>query len=350
MKSFPIKEISNSLNEELQKKIDAKTKPIGSLGKLEKLALQFGRIQNTLSPSLNSPTILVFAGDHGIVEEGVSPYPQEVTKQMVYNFLDGGAAINVFCRQNNISFHVVDAGVNGDFKEKPNLVSSKIGYGTNNFSKYPAMTIEECLMALKKGAELSRILPNEKCNVIGFGEMGIGNTSAASALMQKFTGLPIEKCVGKGTGLNDLGLKAKRRIIQKAIKKHSDILDTTAILSTFGGFEIVMMVGAMLESAVLERIILIDGFIATSAFLAASLIDPKIKGYAIFTHHSDELGHAELLKYLNEEPLLSLGMSLGEGTGVAVAYPLLKSAVLFLKEMASFESAGVKKIGDFGKN
>jgi len=348
MKSFLINSVYNLLDDEIKKKIDGKTKPLGSLGKLEKLALKIGRIQNTLSPILSSPTILVFAGDHGISEEGVSPYPQEVTMQMVNNFLEGGAAINVFCRQNNISLHVVDAGVNGDFMERPDLVSSKIGYGTKNFSKYPAMTKEECFLAIKKGADFSRILPNEKCNVIGFGEMGIGNTSSASALMQKLTGLPIEKCVGKGTGLDDLGLDAKRKIIQKSIKKYSDIEDTTCILSTFGGFEIAMMVGAMLESAVLGRLILIDGFIATTSFLVAYLLDPKIKEYAIFTHFSNELGHAELLKYLNEDPLLFLEMSLGEGTGVALAYPLLKSAVLFLNEMESFESAGVKKISDFG--
>ena len=208
------------------------------------------------------------------------------------------------------------------------------------------MSSEQFDLALKKGAEFSRILPNEGCNVIGFGEMGIGNSSSASALMQRYTGLPIEKCVGKGTGLDDYGLNLKCKIIQKAINKYSEVKDHTSILSTFGGFEIVMMVGAMLESAVLERILLIDGFIATSAFLAASLIAPKVREYAVFTHLSDELGHGEMLKFLNAEPLISLGMRLGEGTGVAIAYPILKSAVVFLKEMASFESAGVIKLND----
>jgi len=345
MKSFLIKGISNSLNEELQKKIDTKTKPEGSLGKLEKLAFQLGRIQNTLSPSLNNPTILVFAGDHGIVEEGVSPYPQEVTMQMVNNFLSGGAAINVFCRQHHINLHVVDAGIKGDFDKKSNLVSSKIGNGTKNFAKYPAMTAEQCELAILKGSELSRTLPAKDCNVIGFGEMGIGNTSSASALMQKYTGLPIEMCVGKGTGLGELGVIRKREIIEKALIKHKGISDSLSILATFGGFEIVMMVGAMLESAVLDRILLIDGFIATSALLAASKIYPKVSEYAVFSHRSDELGHNEMLKYLQADPIVSLRMCLGEGTGSAVVFPMLQSAVAFLDEMASFESAHIS-----GKN
>jgi len=203
------------------------------------------------------------------------------------------------------------------------------------------MSAEECEQALNKGAELSRTLPDTKCNVIGFGEMGIGNTSSAAALMQRYTGLPLEDCVGKGTGLDDSGLARKREILQKALNLHGGIQDQHEVLATYGGFEIAMMVGAMLESAVLGRILLIDGFIASSAFLAASRIVPEIKEYAVFTHQSDEQGHSEMLNYLQAEPLISLGMRLGEGTGAAVAFPLLQSAVAFLNEMASFESAGV---------
>ena len=341
MSSFSISAVSSALSDDLQQKIDTKTKPPGSLGRLETLALQIGRIQNTLTPKLKSPTILVFAGDHGITEEGVSPFPQEVTAQMVLNFLNGGAAINVFCRQHNLRLHVVDAGVKGDLPEHPDLAAAKIGRGTKNFAQTPAMSAEECEKALNKGAELSRTLPETECNVIGFGEMGIGNTSAAAALMQRYTGLPLEDCVGKGTGLDDSGLARKREILQKALDLHSKIQEPEAVLATFGGFEIAMMVGAMLESAVLGRILLIDGFIAGSAFLAASRIAPEIQEYAVFTHQSDELGHSEMLKFMQAEPLLSLGMRLGEGTGAAVAFPLLQSAVAFLNQMASFESAGV---------
>ena len=341
MRKFLIPPVSSNIDVDLKKKIDGKTKPPGSLGRLETLALQCGRIQNSLTPELINPTILVFAGDHGITEEGVSPYPQEVTAQMVLNFLNGGAAINVFCRQNNISLHVVDAGVKTDLPGHAELIKAKIGRGTKNFCKEPAMSLEECERAIDKGAELSRTVPVSTCNVIGFGEMGIGNTSSAAALTQRFTGLPVENCVGKGTGLDDSGLAQKQNIIRQALEKHAEIKEPQALLATFGGFEIAMMVGAMLESAVLKRIILIDGFIASAAFLAASRIVPEIKQYAVFTHKSDEQGHAEILKYLQVEPLISLGMRLGEGTGAAVAFPILKSAVSFLNQMASFESAGV---------
>ena len=346
MISFIISSVSSELIYDLQHKIDTKTKPHGSLGKLEALALQLGRIQNTLTPRLSKPSILVFAGDHGITEEGVSPYPQEVTEQMVLNFLHGGAAINVFCRQHSISLHVVDAGVKCDLPEHPDLIAAKIGRGTKNFLQQSAMSKTECEQAMRKGAELSRTIPHQDCNVIGFGEMGIGNTSSAAALMQRYTGVPLEECVGKGTGLDDAGLARKRVILQEALDMHVEIDEPQEVLATFGGFEIAMMVGAMLESAVLERILLIDGFIATSAFLAASRIVPEIIEYAVFTHQSDELGHSEMLKILQAKPLLSLGMRLGEGTGAAVAYPLLQSAVAFLNEMASFESAGVSERSD----
>ena len=341
MRKFLISHVSSNIDVDLKKKIDGKTKPPGSLGRLETLALQCGKIQDSLNPELVNPTILVFAGDHGITEEGVSPYPQEVTAQMVLNFLKGGAAINIFCLQNNISLHVVDAGVKTDFPEGTELINANIGRGTKNFCKEAAMSLEECERAIENGAELSRTVPVSTCNVIGFGEMGIGNTSSAAALTQRFTGLPVEDCVGKGTGLDDSGLEHKQYSIRQALEKHAEIKEPQAVLSTFGGFEIAMMVGAILESAVLKRIILIDGFIASAAFLAASRIVPEIKQYAVFTHKSDEQGHAEILKYLQVEPLISLGMRLGEATGAAVAFPILKSAVSFLNQMASFESAGV---------
>ena len=350
MRKYLIPPVSSKIEVDLKRKIDGKTKPPGSLGRLETLALQCGKIQNSLNPELVNPTILVFAGDHGITEEGVSPYPQEVTAQMVLNFLNGGAAINVFCRQNNISLHVVDAGVKTDLPEGTELINANIGRGTKNFCKEAAMSLDECEMAIEKGAELSRTVPVSTCNVIGFGEMGIGNTSSAAALTQRFTGLPVEDCVGKGTGLDDSGLEHKQNTIRQALEKHAEIKEPQAVLSTFGGFEIAMMVGAMLESAVLKRIILIDGFIATAAFLAAFRIVPEIKQYAIFAHKSDEQGHGKILKYMQVEPLISLGMRLGEGTGAAVAFPILQSAVSFLNQMASFESAGVSSRTDVKKS
>ena len=350
MRKYLIPPVSSKIEVDLKRKIDGKTKPPGSLGRLETVALQCGIIQNSLNPELVNPTILVFAGDHGITEEGVSPYPQEVTAQMVINFLNGGAAINVFCRQNNISLHVVDAGVKTDLPEGTELINANIGRGTKNFCKEAAMSLDECEMAIEKGAELSRTVPVSTCNVIGFGEMGIGNTSSAAALTQRFTGLPVEDCVGKGTGVDDSGLEHKQNTIRQALEKHAEIKEPQAVLSTFGGFEIAMMVGAILESAVLKRIILIDGFIASAAFLSASRIVPEIKQYAVFTHKSDEQGHAEILKYLQVEPLISLGMRLGEGTGAAVAFPILQSAVSFLNQMASFESAGVSGRTDVKKD
>ena len=350
MREYLIPPVSSKIEVDLKRKIDGKTKPPGSLGRLETAAFQCGKIQNSLNPELIDPTILVFAGDHGITEEGVSPYPQEVTAQMVLNFLNGGAAINVFCRQNNISLHVVDAGVKTDLPEGTELINANIGRGTKNFCKEAAMSLYECERAIEKGAELSRTVPVSTCNVIGFGEMGIGNTSSAAALTQRFTGLPVEDCVGKGTGVDDSGLEHKQNTIRQALEKHAEIKEPQAVLSTFGGFEIAMMVGAILESAVLKRIILIDGFIASAAFLSASKIVPEIKQYAVFTHKSDEQGHAEILKYLQVEPLISLGMRLGEGTGAAVAFPILQSAVSFLNQMASFESAGVSGRTDVKKD
>lgn len=333
----------NSLISQLQHKIDNKTKPIGSLGLLEDIALQIGTIQNTLTPELKKPTIIVFAGDHGITDEGVSPYPKEVTMQMVMNFLNGGAAINVFCKQNNIKLLVADAGVDFDFNPSMPIIHAKIGKGTKNILKEPALSPEMCIAAMKRGGEIVYQQYIEGCNVIGFGEMGIGNTSSAALLMSKFCNIPIEKCVGRGTGLDDEGLRRKIDILQKTIKKHQEAFTPTEILATFGGFEIVMMAGAMLKAAELDMIIMVDGFIATSALISAYHFTKKILKNCVFCHQSDEQGHKLMLDYLGVKPLLNVNMRLGEGTGAAVAYPLIKAAVTFLNEMASFESAGLSK-------
>lgn len=324
----------------LQHKVDFKTKPLGSLGKLEELAIKIGMIQNTLSPELKNPTHIVFAADHGLADEGVSPYPKEVTYQMVMNFLSGGAAINVFCRQNGIDLKVVDAGVDFDFPQEANILHAKMGRGTKNIMKEPAMTVELCKKTMDKGRDIVNAEFKKGCNIISFGEMGIGNTSSASLLMNKYTGIAIEDCTGRGTGHDDEGLKRKIAILKAASKKHN-VSSPLEILATYGGFEIAMMCGAMLQARANGMTIIVDGFIVTSALIAAYNMDKSILDNCIFCHCSGEKGHKAMLDYLGGVALVDLGMRLGEGTGAAVTYPLIKSAVLFLNEMASFESAGV---------
>jgi len=339
---FNIEKVSNSLKDKIQHKINNKTKPLGSLGKLEQIALKISLIQGTLTPELNNPTIIVFASDHGICSEKVSAYPQDVTHQMVLNFLNCGAAINVFCRQNNIAIKIVDAGVNFDFPENKNLINAKIGYGTKNFLAEPAMTIDELNQAIKKGMDIVRSVHAEDSNVIGFGEMGIGNTSSASVIMSQLLGLNIEECIGRGAGLDDEGLKNKAEILKRAVNKYSKTNgDAFEVLTKFGGFEIAMITGAILQAAELKMLILIDGFIVTSALLAAYFLDKNVIDYCIFSHVSDEKGHRIMLDKLGVEPVLDLRMRLGEGTGAAVVYPVILSAVAFFNRMASFDSAGV---------
>ncbi|MFA4852705.1 MAG: nicotinate-nucleotide--dimethylbenzimidazole phosphoribosyltransferase [Bacteroidales bacterium] len=346
MIQFKIEPVNRFIQPKLQEKINLKTKPLGALGRLEEIALQIGMIQGTLSPELKNPYIIVFAGDHGVVEENVSAYPQEVTFQMVHNFLHGGAAINVFCKQNGIKIKVVDAGVKHKFESHPDLITLKVKEGTNNFTRVPAMSIEHVLECLENGARVVDNIHQTGCNIIGFGEMGIGNTTSASALMHIFTGIDIQECVGKGTGINVDSIKHKTEIIRKAIKNNQNLDTPIKKLAAFGGFEIAQMTGAMLKAAELKMIIMVDGFIASTAFLAATHIDPDISDYAIFCHQSEEKGHKMMLEYMNAKPLISLNMRLGEGTGCAVAYPVIQSAVAFLNEMASFKSAGVNNKED----
>ena len=339
---FKIASVSDTaLQQELEDKINNKTKPLGALGRLERLALQVGLVRQSLDPALQGPTMLVFAGDHGVALAGVSPYPQEVTRQMVLNFLTGGAAINVFARQNGMAVRVVDAGVNHDFGQVDGLVNAKIGFGTRNFLQVPAMTQEQCSAAIKQGAAIAAHEIEQGSNVLGFGEMGIGNTSSAAVLTSKLCGLPLEQCVGRGTGLDDAGLEKKRALLATAVANHPDAVEPLNVLATFGGFEIAMMTGAMLAAAERRALLLIDGYIATSALLVAASLYPAIKDYCVFAHESGEPGHARQLAWLGVEPLLSLDMRLGEGTGAALAYPLVQAAVNFLNQMASFESAGV---------
>jgi nicotinate-nucleotide--dimethylbenzimidazole phosphoribosyltransferase len=328
------------LASQLDEAINNKTKPLGSLGALETLAKQLGLIQRTTAISVHQPAILVFAGDHGVVAEGISAYPQDVTWQMVENFLANGAAINVFARQNGAALYVVDAGVNHDFGSRPGLIDRKVAYGTRNFALEAAMTSDQCAAAMEHGAALVADLPG---NVVGFGEMGIGNTTAAAALMHKLAGVPVADCVGAGTGLSAQGVLNKQRVIEAAVERHAGVSEPLDVLATFGGFEIAMMAGAMLQAAALRKTLLIDGFIVTAALLAASRLAPNILDYCVFAHCSDEAGHRRMLAQLGARPLLQLGMRLGEGTGAALALPLLHAAANFMNEMATFASASVSE-------
>jgi nicotinate-nucleotide--dimethylbenzimidazole phosphoribosyltransferase len=343
--NFLIPPLSNALDSALQHKIDNKTKPQGSLGQLETLARQIGRIQQSLTPQLSNPHLLIFAGDHGAAKVGVSAYPQDVTWQMVENFLSGGAAINVFARQSGLSLNVIDAGVAHEFGTRDGLINAKIGQGTRNYVEEPAMTAGECTTALEKGAEIARALSDEGCNVLGFGEMGIGNTASAALITHALTGAPLVDCIGRGTGLDDAGLTRKRDLLTQATRRAAlpAQVDAMTVLAEFGGLEIAMMAGAMLGAAERGMTLLIDGFIVTSALLAASRLAPNISEYCIFCHRSAEPGHLAQLHDLNADPLIDLGLRLGEGTGAALAWPLVRASAAFLNEMASFESAGVSE-------
>lgn len=328
------------IQEELQRKINNRTKPLGSLGKLEKIALKIGTIQNTLTPELKNPAILVFAADHGIVDEGVSPCPKEITWQMVMNFINGGAGINVFSRQHNIHLRVIDAGVDHDFPEGCHVENHKLARGTKNMLHEPAMSMELCRQAMDKGAGCVRQEFERGCNIIGFGEMGIGNTSPASLLLNKFTGIPLDECVGRGAGLNEEGVQHKYNILKQVAGKYNPKTPLET-LATFGGLEIAMICGAVLEAKRLNMLIVADGFIVSSGFLAAYEMQPDVLDNVIFSHASNERGHKAMVEYMKGDPILHLDLRLGEGTGVALVYPILQSALIFLNEMASFEDAAV---------
>jgi nicotinate-nucleotide--dimethylbenzimidazole phosphoribosyltransferase len=341
----------------LQQKIDNKTKPLGALGQLESMALQVGLIQKTEHPVIAQPHIVVFAADHGIAATGkVNPYPQSVTAQMVLNFVQGGAAINVFCRQNNIGLTVVDAGVKCDFNPSLPIIHAKLGMGTGDYSEGLAMGINEAVAATERGAAIVQEIADRGCNAIGFGEMGIGNTSSAALIMHHYTGLPLAKCVGRGTGSSDAQLQQKLAVLEDVARLHElATYDITphGLLSRVGGFEIAMMAGAYVKAYALGMVIVVDGFIATAALLVATklwkgqdgtaLLNPRhpLLQNCIFAHTSGEQGHQAMLQEMGVQPLLNLGMRLGEGTGAALAMPLVQAAVNMLNEMASFESAGV---------
>jgi nicotinate-nucleotide--dimethylbenzimidazole phosphoribosyltransferase len=327
----------------IAQRIDGKTKPQGALGRMETLAAQIGLILRTPEPLLVAPHLLVFAADHGVTAAGVSLYPQDVTWQMVMNYIDGGAAANVFAANAGMQLRVVDAGVNHRFATHRLLIDRKVGPGTRNLAREAAMSRTEAELALAHGAALTRELASAGTNVIGFGEMGIGNTTAASALMARLTGLPVDRCAGRGTGLDDAALAHKRSVIMQALALHADAKSPLDVLAALGGYEIAMIAGAFIGAAQARMVIIVDGFIVGAALLVAHAFNPAVLDYCVFAHQSDEHGHAAMLRHLGAAPLLCLGMRLGEGTGAALAYPLVRAAALFLTEMASFESAGVAR-------
>jgi nicotinate-nucleotide--dimethylbenzimidazole phosphoribosyltransferase len=340
--------LKEDFEQQLRQKIDNKTKPLGALGQLEEIALQIGHIQQTLSPKISNPHIIVFAGDHGIAQtELVNPYPQAVTAQMVLNFLNGGAAINVFCRQHQIALKIVDAGVNHKWEDTiqhGDFINSKVSYGTRNYLDEPAMSEAEAKKAIEEGKRIVNHIILQGCNTVGFGEMGISNTSSASLIMSVLLQLPIKECVGKGTGTTDSQFVLKKYVLQKVADKYKlgeYANNPIQLLSLVGGFEIAMMVGAYLQAAENRVLIIVDGFIATAALLVAHKINKEVLNYCIFAHASDEQGHEKMLDFLQAKPLLKLSLRLGEGTGAALAMPLIQSAVAFLNHMASFESAGL---------
>jgi nicotinate-nucleotide--dimethylbenzimidazole phosphoribosyltransferase len=329
------------LESALRRRIDQKTKPPGSLGRLEELALRLGLMQGMMQPALRMPTVLVFAGDHGLTMEGVSPYPSSVTAQMVLNFLAGGAAINVFARQHGLVLKVVDAGVASELPSMPQLLNRKVRGGTRNALREPALSVDEVALCLAHGEQVAADCAAEGSNALLFGEMGIGNTSAAALLVSGLLGLPLPECVGRGTGLDDAGLAKKREVLARVQARHAQALTPVAALAAFGGCEIAMMAGAMLGAAARRMVIVNDGFITTAALVVAAKLAPAVMDYAVFSHGSAEGGHRHVLEALGARPLLELDLRLGEGTGAALAWPLLLAAVNFNAEMATFESAGV---------
>ncbi|MFY8128010.1 MAG: nicotinate-nucleotide--dimethylbenzimidazole phosphoribosyltransferase [Chitinophagaceae bacterium] len=337
--------MSISLKIDLQNLVNNKTKPIGSLGMLEDLAIQLGLIQHTTAPQIIQPQIIIFAGDHGIATTGlVNPFPQAVTAQMVYNFVNGGAAINVFSKQNNIELTVVDCGVNEDFPTDLPILHYKVNKATKNYLHENAMSLDEVNICINNGKKITELIVlNKKTNCIGFGEMGISNTSSAALIMHYYLKLPIESCVGIGTGTNNEQLITKINTLQQVANFHQlhHSSNPNDLLCKIGGFEIATMVGSYLKAFEKNLTIVVDGFITTAALLVALNIEPKLINNCIFAHCSNEQGHLKMLNHLNATPILNLGLRLGEGTGAALAIPILESACAFINKMASFESAGV---------
>ncbi|MEG0519495.1 MAG: nicotinate-nucleotide--dimethylbenzimidazole phosphoribosyltransferase [Bacteroidales bacterium] len=360
--NFKITKPDEAIKEKLIDKINNLTKPKGSLGMLEEIALQIGLIQQTLLPTLRNPHNILYAADHGVVVEGVSFSPKEVTWQQIGNFLKGGAGINFLCRQHGFQLKIVDAGVDFDFPDGCGVIDLKVAKGTKNYVYEPAMTMEQMELAIERGAQVVRQSYDQGCNIVSFGEMGIANTSSSSLWMHYFTGIPLRECVGAGSGLSNSGIEHKYKVLKRAVDHYeqhykgsmadshkidlqmaNENLKALEIIAYFGGLEMVMAVGGMLQAAELKMTIMIDGFIMTNCILAAKQLYPAAMDYAIFGHVGDETGHKLVLQALGAKPILNLGLRLGEGSGAICAYPIIDSAVRMIHEMDSFAGASVTK-------
>ena len=353
---------------DLQRALDSKTKPIGSLGRLEQLAAQIATLQNTLTPSMSTCQLIIFGADHGIAEQNVSAYPSEVTRQMVLNLLSGGAAANVIAKSLDIPVKIVDAGTKGEPINHPNLINRHIAPGTADFSIGPAMTPDQFRQATQHGANLfpspsthdpkratSRLSFRAKrsgaeeslgrgytsTDAVCFGEIGIANTASASIVAHKILNIPLPDLVGPGTGLDDAGVQHKLAVLTRSANRTPTHLDAQTALTQYGGFEIAMMTAGIIAAVNAKRLVIIDGFIATSAAIAAINTDSTITNALVFSHRSGERGHDAMLKALNAKPILDLDMRLGEGTGALLAWPIIKSAAAILNDMATFQSANV---------
>ena len=346
MKTFDIQPVNTSLKTAIQEKIDNLNKPKGSLGRLEELAMQISLIQQTLEPSLAHPCHLLLGGDHGIEREGVSVSPREVTWQQMINFSQGGGGVNMFCRQHGFNLRIVDVGVDYDLSNIPGIINRKIARGTNNFLYEPAMSEEEFNRAIQVGVDLVDECFAEGCRMLSIGEMGIANTSPSSIWMSLFGDIPLKECIGAGAGLNNEGIRHKYEVLLNALNNYRSMIPQPSAISPlayFGGFEMIATIGAMLRAAELHLVILVDGFIMTACALAAIRLYPATQDYMIFTHCGDESGHKMMLDIVDANPLLHLGLRLGEGTGALCAFPIVDSAVRMMNEMNNFDNAKITK-------
>ena len=347
MRRYDIRRPDDGLRTAIQAKIDNLNKPKGSLGRLESLAAQICLIQQTLEPRLEHPCHLLFGADHGIERQGVSVSPREITWQQMLNFAAGGGGVNMFCRQHGFKLFLVDVGVDYDLSSCNAIINRKIAPGTQDFLYGPAMSHDEYERALAVGAEMVDACRAEGCNVVCIGEMGIGNTSPSSIWMSLLGGVPLSECVGAGAGLNDAGIRHKLDVLIRAVDKFKATAQgdggAEEVVRYFGGFEMTAAIGAMLRAAELHIIILVDGFIMTACALAATRLCPEALSYMIFGHAGDESGHRRLLDLLGAEPLLSLGLRLGEGTGALCAYPIVESSVRMINEMNNFDNAHITR-------